>query len=90
MSKRKYTKMDKYAVQITALRNERRTGKEIADELGFHIPRKHIQSYRITPSMSRKGNPYNNAMTENFFSLLKAECIQTKTGVAPLTLRHSA
>ena len=75
------------------------------------------QSYGITPSMSRKGNPYDNAMAENFFSILKTECIyrhkpktfreadnlidryihfynyeriQTKTGVAPLTLRHSA
>ena len=33
------------------------------------------QSYNITPSMSRKGNPYDNAMAENFFSILKAECI---------------
>ena len=88
-------------------------------------PRKHTsqayfkltQSYGITPSMSRKGNPYDNAMAENFFSILKTECIyrhrpktfreandlidryihfynheriQNKTGVAPLTLRHSA
>ncbi len=75
------------------------------------------QSYGITPSMSSKGNPYDNAMAENFFSILKTECIyrhkpktfkeaneridsyihfynheriQLKTGVAPLTLRHSA
>ena len=75
------------------------------------------QSYGITPSMSSKGNPYDNAMAENFFSFLKTECIyrhkpktlkeaddlidrfihfynyeriQNKTGVAPLTLRHSA
>ena len=75
------------------------------------------QSYGITPSMSSKGNPYDNAMAENFFSILKTECIyrhkpktfkeandlidryihfynheriQIKTGVAPLTLRHSA
>ena len=75
------------------------------------------QSYGITPSMSRRGNCYDNAMAENFFSILKAECIyrhkppsfkeanemidryihfynheriQLKTGVAPLTLRHSA
>ena len=31
--------------------------------------------YAITPSMSRKGNPYDNAMAENFFSILKTECI---------------
>ena len=29
----------------------------------------------ITPSMSRRGNPYDNAMAENFFSVLKTECI---------------
>ena len=33
------------------------------------------QEYGITPSMSRKGNPYDNAMAENFFSSLKTECI---------------
>ncbi len=33
------------------------------------------QSYGITPSMSSKGNPYDNAMAENFFSILKSECI---------------
>ena len=33
------------------------------------------KSYNITPSMSRKGNPYDNAMAENFFSILKTECI---------------
>ena len=75
------------------------------------------QEYGITPSMSRKGNPYDNAMAENFFSILKTECIyrhkpatfaeayemidryihfynhdriQYKTGMAPLTLRHSS
>lgn len=75
------------------------------------------QAYGITPSMSRRGNCYDNAMAENFFSILKTECIyrqkittvqqarelidefvyfynheriQSKTGVAPLTLRHSA
>ena len=33
------------------------------------------QAYGITPSMSRRGNPYDNAMAENFFSILKTECI---------------
>lgn len=67
--------------------------------------------------MSRRENCYDNAMAENFFSILKTECIyghkpasfkeatemidhyiyfynheriQLKTGVASLTLRHSA
>ena len=82
-----------------------------------HVYFKLTQSYGITPSMSRRGNCYDNAMAENFFSILKTECIyrhkpasfkeandmidhyihfynheriQLKTGVAPLTLRHSA
>ena len=101
--------------------------KRVAAELQLHSDQgfqytsqayfKLTQSYGITPSMSRKGKPYDNAMAENFFSILKTECIyrrkpktfheandlidryihfynheriQNKTGVAPLTLRHSA
>ena len=33
------------------------------------------QEYGITPSMSRRGNCFDNAPAENFFSILKAECI---------------
>ena len=33
------------------------------------------QSYGIKQSMSRRGNPYDNALAENFFSILKTECI---------------
>ncbi len=33
------------------------------------------KEYGITPSVSRHGNCYNNAMAENFFSILKTECI---------------
>lgn len=37
MTKRKYTKMDKYAAQITAMRDEGRTRQEIADELSLEL-----------------------------------------------------
>ena len=40
-----------------------------------HAYYKLTQSYGITPSMSRRGNPYDNALAENFFSILKTECI---------------
>ena len=33
------------------------------------------QEYGITPSMSRRGNCLDNAPAENFFSILKSECI---------------
>jgi transposase InsO family protein len=33
------------------------------------------KEYGITPSMSRRGNCYDNAMAENFFGTLKAECV---------------
>ena len=54
-----------------------------------------IQEYNITPSMSRRGNPYDNALAENFFSILKTECIhfynyqriQLKTKLTPLEKR---
>ena len=104
----------------------RREKKKVAAELHLHSDQgfqytsqayfKLTQQYGITSSMSRHGNPYGNAMAENFFSILKTECIyrhkpatfseanemieryihfynyeriQSKTGVAPLTLSHS-
>ena len=33
------------------------------------------KEYGIIPSMSRRGNCYDNAMAENFFSILKTQCI---------------
>jgi len=33
-----------------------------------------LEINHIRPSMSRKGNPYDNAPAENFFSCLKCEC----------------
>ena len=33
-----------------------------------------LSEHKIIPSMSRKGNPYDNAVAENFFSNMKCEC----------------
>ena len=65
-----------------AMKNEK---KRVAAELQLHSDQgfqytshayfKLTQSYGITPSMSSKGNPYDNAMAENFFAILKTECI---------------
>ena len=38
----------------------------------------------MTPSMSRRGNPYDNAYAENFFFILKTECIY-RTKIATLS-----
>lgn len=37
--------------------------------------RKLISEHEIIQSMSRKGDPYDNAVAENFFSCLKCECV---------------
>lgn len=41
------------------------------------------QKYGITPSMSRRGNCYDNAPVENFFSILKSECIRRQKPRSP-------
>ena len=40
------------------------------------------KQYGINPSMSRKGTPYDNAMAENFFFILKMECIYRRKPAA--------
>lgn len=40
--------------------------------------RKNLAEFNITQSMSRKGDPYDNAVAENFFSCLKNELIHHK------------
>lgn len=63
-----------------AKRKEKVTAElQLHSDQGFqytsHPYFKLTQSYNITPSMSRRGNPYDNALAENFFSILKTECI---------------
>ena len=64
----------------TAKRNEKVTAElQLHSDQGFQYTSqayfKLTQEYGITPSMSRRGNPYDNALAENFFSILKTECI---------------
>ena len=40
--------------------------------------REALAEYNITQSMSRKGEPYDNAVAENFFSCLKCELVHHK------------
>ena len=63
-----------------AKRNEMVTAElQLHSDQGFQYTSqayfKLTQEYGITPSMSRRGNPYDNALAENFFSILKTECI---------------
>lgn len=63
----------------------RREKKRVAAELQLHSDQGFqytspgyfnlTQEYGITPSMSRRGNCHDNALAENFFSILKTECI---------------
>ena len=109
MAKRNYTHIKVVAAEL-----------QLHSDQGFQYTFKEYfkltQEYGAAPSMTRRGSPYDNAIAESFFSILKAEricryklnslseaqrmiddhiCfynherIQTKTGVAPLTLHHS-
>ena len=54
-------------------------GAQYASQAYYELTKR----YGITPSMSRRGNPYDNALAENFFSILKTECIY-RTKIATL------
>lgn len=63
-----------------AKRKEKVTGElQLHSDQGFQYTSKQYfnltRSYNILQSMSRRGNPYDNALAENFFSILKTECI---------------
>ena len=117
---RRHKKWKQMGQQVYKYENLLNAKLQLHSDQGFQYTSlayfKLTQQYSITPSMSRRGNPYDNAMAENFFSILKTECIyrhkpatfseanemidryihfynyeriQSKTGVAPLTLRYS-
>jgi len=41
-------------------------------------PLESLMRYRVSPSVSRRGNPYDSAAMESFFATLKTECFQSK------------
>ena len=64
-----YRHIQEYEEEMLELKAQGMTVREIGERYGL------TQSYGITPSMSRRGNPYDNALAEYFFSILKTECI---------------
>ncbi|MEN6387077.1 MAG: IS3 family transposase [Phycisphaerales bacterium] len=66
-------------VRIAKKKEKVTTEVQLHSDQGFQYTSnqyfKLTESYGISPSMSRRGNPYDNALAENFFSILKTECI---------------
>lgn len=52
-----------------------------------HAFHRTLQTYGLQPSMSRKGNCYDNALAESFFATLKTECFSVKQPSAPAEAR---
>lgn len=112
--------LDTIHLAMKSVKTESRRELHLHSDQGFQYTSQAYfdltKEYGILPSMSRRGNCYDNALAENFFGILKTECIyrhkpesfedanrmidnyiyfynheriQTKTGLAPLTLRQS-
>ena len=68
------------SIQLGCAKKEKVTAElQLHSDQGFQYTStayfKLTKKYDITPSMSRRGNPYDNASAENFFSILKTECV---------------
>ena len=112
--------LDTIHLAMKSVKTESRRELHLHSDQGFQYTSQAYfdltKEYGILPSMSRRGNCYDNALAENFFGILKTECIyrhkpesfeeankmiddyiyfynheriQTKTGLAPLSLRQS-
>jgi transposase InsO family protein len=65
----------KAAIQKEAVATELQLHSDQGFQYTSHEYFNLTKEYGINPSMSRRGNCYDNAMAENFFSILKTECI---------------
>ena len=68
-------KIKQYGPRMEELKREGKTYREIAADVGLKYL-KLTKRYNITPSMSRRGNPYDNAVMENFFGMFKTEAFR--------------
>lgn len=71
--------LDTIRLAIKSVKTESRRELQLHSDQGFQYTSQAYfnltKEYGITPSMSRRGNCYDNALAENFFGILKTECI---------------
>jgi len=73
------TELTLAALDMAVRRHKPNTGLIFHSDRGVQYAsaayRSALERYGFRQSMSRKGDPYDNAVAENFFSCLKCECI---------------
>lgn len=73
------TKLTLAALDMAVQRQKPKAGLIFHSDRGVQYAstayRKALEDYGFQQSMSRKGDPYDNAVAENFFSCLKCECV---------------
>ena len=71
--------LDTIHLAMRSVKTESRRELQLHSDQGFQYTSQAYfnltREYNITPSMSRRGNCYDNALAENFFGILKTECI---------------
>ena len=81
-SRQRNTELTKSALHMALSRETPKAGclchSDQGIEYAAHEYRELVESAGMTRSMSRKGNPIDNAMVESFFHTLKAELVQRR------------
>ena len=71
--------LDTIHLAMKSVKTESRRELHLHSDQGFQYTSQAYfdltKEYGILPSMSRRGNCYDNALVENFFGILKTECI---------------